>query len=260
MQLYLKIIFVAGIGFFSCKQKQPVNDPLTTQSPKPTGKKQIFFTFDDGPTTGSKKLYELLKQEQIPATLYLVGKHYENMPGMHSTIDSLRNLPFIVMANHSYSHAYDDHYLTFYNDVNGVIADYTKAQTILHITSGIARCAGRNVWRTATLQITDNIGPGTAMDSLYTMGYQFTGWDCTWPYDYKTFKNKKDVAGMLSRIKLYFDSSYTKTPGCIVILGHDQQFADAGDFQQLRDFIDTIKHSTIYEFANMANYPGIKKQ
>jgi hypothetical protein len=65
---------------------------------------------------------------------------------------------------------------------------------------------------------------------------------------------------MLNRIKLYFDSSYTKTPGCIVILGHDQQYADAEDFQQLRDFIDSIKHSPVYEFASMADYPGIKKQ
>jgi peptidoglycan-N-acetylglucosamine deacetylase len=248
----------------SCKQKNKAT--TTAQKAKQdsiaqqidNGKKKIYLTFDDGPTTGSKRLYDLLIQKQVPTTLYLVGKHYNAMPGMHKMLDSLKKMPYIVMANHSYSHAYGDQYLKFYTDVPGVIKDYTNAQQILGITSGIARCAGRNVWRTANLTITDDKGPGTAMDSLYKMGYQFTGWDCTWPYDYKTFKNTRDVAGMLNRVKVYFDSSFTKQPNHIVLLGHDQQYADDEDFKQLEDFIDSIKASKIYEFATMDKYPGIK--
>jgi peptidoglycan-N-acetylglucosamine deacetylase len=258
MKQFFILVSISIVLLFSCKQKQKDVEDEVAIKPKST-KKQIYLTFDDGPTVGSKKLYELLKQEQIPAALYLVGEHYQKSPGMHAEIDSLRNSPYIVLANHSFSHAWHDKYLKFYSDHAAVITDYTNAQNILHITSGIARCAGRNVWRTPLVNITDDKGPGTAMDSLYKMGYNFTGWDCTWPYDYKTFKNTRDVAGMMNRIKLYFDSSFTKTPNNIVILGHDQQYADDVDFKQLKDFIDTIKASKVYEFASILNYPGIHK-
>jgi peptidoglycan-N-acetylglucosamine deacetylase len=224
------------------------------------GKKKIFLTFDDGPTTGSKRLYELIKQEQLPVTLYLVGEHYQKMPALHKDLDSLRTLPYVVLANHSFSHAWHDKYKAFYSNPKAVIEDYSNAQNVLGITSGIARCAGRSVWRTSTLNITDSgNGPGTAMDTLYKMGYQFTGWDRTWPYDYKTFKNTKNVAEMMVIVKKYFDSSWTKTPNALVLLGHDQQFAKDEEFNQLKEFIGIIKHSKEYEFATMRDYPGIKR-
>jgi peptidoglycan-N-acetylglucosamine deacetylase len=259
MKQFLLLLSIMGISLFSCQPKQNNAEKEANVIPKRT-KKQVYLTFDDGPTVGSKRLYQLLKQEQIPAALYLVGEHYEKMPQLHSALDSLRKMPFITLANHSYSHAWHDKYLKFYGDPKAVIADYTNAQNILQITSGIARCAGRNVWRTPLVTITDEKGPGTAMDSLYKMGYNFTGWDCTWPYDYKNFKNTRDVAGMMNRIKLYFDSSFTKQPNHIVILGHDQQYADDVDFKQLKDFIDSIKTSKEYEFANILDYPGIRKK
>ena len=224
------------------------------------GKKKIFLTFDDGPTVGSKRLYDYILQEQLPVTLYLVGEHYGKMPLLHKEMDSLRKFPFVVMANHSFSHAWHDRYIKFYSDPPAVIADYTKAQSVLGITSTIARCAGRSVWRTSTLNITDSSnGPGTAMDSLYKMGYQFTGWDRTWPYDYKTFKNTKTVPEMLTIVQKYFDSSWTKTPNALVLLGHDQQFAKDEEFNQLREFVTAIKNSGKYEFATMMDYPGIKR-
>ena len=237
------------------KAEPPIAPPIDSGS-----KKKIFLTFDDGPTVGSKRLYEYIKQQQLPVTLYLVGEHYGKMPALHKELDSMRNLPYVVLANHSYSHAWHDRYKAFYSNPPAVIADYTNAQTVLGITSHIARCAGRSVWRTSTLNITDSAnGPGTAMDTLYKMGYQFTGWDRTWPYDYKTFKNTKDVAQMLVIVQKYFDSSYTKTPNALVLLGHDQQYADDEDFNQLKQFVTAIKASNKYEFATMRDYPGIKR-
>jgi peptidoglycan-N-acetylglucosamine deacetylase len=265
---FLTIVF--SIVAFSCKPKQNNSDtPTKTEKEEvvnpykviDTNKQQVYLTFDDGPTTGSKRLYDLLLAKKVPSTLYLVGKHYESMPGMHKMIDSLRNQPYIVLANHTYSHAYGDQYLKFYTDVNGAINDFTKAQKILNITSNITRCAGRNVWRTPLVNITDDKGPGTAMDSLYKTGnYNFTGWDRTWPYDYKTFKNTKNTAEMLVITKKFFDSSYTKQPNSLVLLGHDQQYADDEDFKQLSDFIDSIQASKKYQFATMDMYPGLRKK
>jgi peptidoglycan/xylan/chitin deacetylase (PgdA/CDA1 family) len=227
-----------------------------------TTKKKIYLTFDDGPTVGSKRLYDLILQEKIPVGLYLVGEHYEKMPAMHKYLDTFKSLNYVMLANHSFSHGWHDKYLAFYSNPPAVIEDYQKSQGILGITSGIARCAGRNVWRTDKVLFNDSgKGPHTAMDSLYKMGYQFTGWDRTWPYDYKTFKNTKNTTEMLEITRKYFDSAsvWMKTPNHFVILGHDQQYADDEDFKQLTDFIDSIKASKKYEFASMADYPGIKR-
>ena len=271
----IKVLFSATIIFFlfSCNDKNtsrksdgkdtaivvatlPIAPAIDT-----TGKKKIFLTFDDGPTVGSKRLYDFIKAEQLPVTLYLVGEHFKKMPSLHIYLDSLRNLPYVVLANHSFSHAWHDRYKSFYSNPPAVIVDYTNAQSVLGITSNIARCAGRSVWRTSTLNITDSAnGPGTAMDTLYhKLGYQFTGWDRSWPYDYKTFKNTKDAAQMLEITKKYFDSSWTKTPNAFVILGHDQQYADDADFNDLVTFVKAIKASKEYEFATMRDYPGIKR-
>ncbi len=264
---YLIVLFFSLTIITSCNNVDKTEEQATKNDIKKTNnKKKIILTFDDGPTVGSKKLYDLLKQEQIPAALYLVGEHYDKSPSMHSYINEIRTMPGIVIANHSYSHAWHDKYLSYYSHPDAVVEEYQKSQQVLGITSNIARCAGRNVWRISSLNVTDTVGKGTskwglypqAIDSLYQLGYQFTGWDCTWPYDYKTFKNTRDVAGMMKRINIYFDSSFTKTPNYLVLLGHDQQFADDDDFNQLRVFIDSIKASNKYEFVSIKEYPGIK--
>jgi peptidoglycan-N-acetylglucosamine deacetylase len=232
---------MATILFWSCNEKSKkdkVRSPREQASLTNSGltydstKKKIYLTFDDGPTTGSKKLYDYLLKEKIPVGLYLVGEHYERMPGLHSYIDSFRKMNYIMLANHSYSHGWHDKYVAFYSSPHSVIEDYQKSQNILGITSGIARCAGRNVWRTDKLSFNDSgKGPHTAMDSLYKIGYQFTGWDRSWPYDYKTFKNTKNTQEMLVITQKFFDSAYTKIPNHFVILGHDQQYADEEDFK-----------------------------
>ncbi len=271
----MKYILIATIAIsliFSCK---PKTNTTTGKNGKPekeevvnpykvvdTAKRQIYLTFDDGPTTGSLRLYQYLLANKIPVTLYLVGKHYDAMPALHKMLDSLRKQPYIVFANHTYSHAYGDRYVKFYTDVNGAINDITRAQSVLNITSGIARCAGRNLWRTPLMNITDSVnGPGTALDSLYKTGqYNFTGWDRTWPYDYKTFKNTKNAQQMLVITQKYFDSSYVKQPNSLVLLGHDQQYADDEDFKQLTDYIDSIKANKTYQLATMDMYPGLRKK
>jgi peptidoglycan/xylan/chitin deacetylase (PgdA/CDA1 family) len=266
----MKINFVLGVFLFAliaCKNKPKENNstPATIVNPKfknvDTTKHQIYLTFDDGPTSGSMRLYQYLLKNEVPVTLYLVGKHYNAMPGLHKMLDSLRTKPYIVFANHSFSHAYGDKYLKFYNDIPGVINDYTTAQKTLNITSNIARCAGRNLWRTNALNITDSAnGPGTALDSLFNQGYNFTGWDFSWGYDYKKFVNKFDADSTLRRVNKFLNQKLCHTPNHVVILGHDQQYADDTDFKQLTDFIESVKANPKYQFATMETYPNLKNK
>ncbi len=222
-------------------------------------KKKIYLTFDDGPTVGSSGLYDFVTERKLPVALFLVGQQYERMPTLHKRLDTMVRYSYIVTANHSYSHAYGDRYAKFYNNTSGVVDDYKKATSILPLNTNIARTAGRNIWRLPNINITDDKGPSTGPDSLHKLGYQFLGWDCTWPYDYKNFRNKRDVAGMMNRILIYFDSNFTKMPNHLILLLHDQQLSKAENFKQFKIFVDSINNSPIYQFANLKDYPALGK-
>jgi peptidoglycan/xylan/chitin deacetylase (PgdA/CDA1 family) len=63
--------------------------------------KNIWLTFDDGPCPESTPfILNILKQEKIKATFFLVGKKIEQYPNLFNEIIKDGH----VVANHSYSH------------------------------------------------------------------------------------------------------------------------------------------------------------
>ncbi len=257
--LLLFILLSCNNNPTSSDKKITVKDSVATTAPAKKTKKQIYLTFDDGPTKGSQQLYKFIETQKLPVGLFLVGEHYLNMPSLHKKLDSLSTLNYVLTANHSYTHAFNDKYKTFYDDLAGVYDDYKKSEAVLPLNSNIARTAGRNFWRLPTITITDNKGPANGPDSLVKAGYQFVGWDCTWPYDYKTLANKRTVAGMMNRLKIYFDSSFTKVPNHLIVLIHDQQLSKADNFKEFEEFVTEINNSPIYEFAKLSDYPALAK-
>jgi len=63
---------------------------------------------------------------------------------------------------------------------------------------------------------------------------------------------------MLKEVDNMFAHNKTKTPGHLVILAHDQVYADADDSSALRCFIMGLKAKNEYDFQTVSNYPGIK--
>src|SRR4051812_11430214 len=60
--------------------KLPVvkNDTVSVVKLKPVvlkKKKTVYFTFDDGPNKGTRKVMNILDAEKVPATLFLIGEH-----------------------------------------------------------------------------------------------------------------------------------------------------------------------------------------
>jgi peptidoglycan-N-acetylglucosamine deacetylase len=257
-----RLIPLFVLFIFSCnanKQKNTEKNELSEKAKDTIVKNKIYLTFDDGPTLGSKALYDYVNEKKLPVGLFLVGDTYKKMPLLQKKLDTMAGYDYIVTANHSYSHAFNNNYNKFYNNTVAVVDDYQKASAVLPLNTNIARTAGRNLWRLPTINVTDEKGPPNGPDSLNKMGLQFLGWDCTWPYDYKTLLNTRDVAGMMNRIHIYFDSSFTKVPHHLVMLLHDQQLSKPENFKQFKDFVDAIEHSTTYQFANLRDYPALNK-
>ena len=67
----------------------------------PNNDKEVFLTFDDGPTPLiTQHTLDILKNHQIKATFFCLGKHVENHPEIFKKIIDEGH----AVGNHSYSH------------------------------------------------------------------------------------------------------------------------------------------------------------
>ena len=67
--------------------------------------KEVFLTFDDGPSKNSEEILKILKENDVHATFFLIGNQIANNPEMQQVVkDELYQGNAI--ANHSYSHDY----------------------------------------------------------------------------------------------------------------------------------------------------------
>ncbi len=76
------------------------------------GEKIAYLTFDDGPDDkNTPAVLDILKQEALPATFYVVGTQIEQFPDVLKRIYSEGH----AIGNHSYTHKYNELYPTASN-------------------------------------------------------------------------------------------------------------------------------------------------
>jgi peptidoglycan-N-acetylglucosamine deacetylase len=221
-------------------------------------KKTIYLTFDDGPNRGTKKMMHIINEEQIPVTLFIVGQHVYGSKEQAAIFDSVMSSKYFEIANHSYTHAFENKFAKFYTLPDSVIKDFIRCADSLHLTANIIRTPGRNIWRTASITCTDIKTSKPAADSLYTNGFTEVGWDLEWHYD-NQLKLQNTCDEMLQQVDSMFTHAKTKTPNHLVLLAHDQVYADAGDSTELHQFIIKLKAKDEYNFEMVSKYPGLKR-
>ena len=88
-------------------------------------KKRAFLTFDDGPSQNTNDILNILKENNIKATFFVLGSQVERMPEITNRIYDEGH----YIANHGYSHIYSSIYqspeevLNEYNQCNQIIAN-----------------------------------------------------------------------------------------------------------------------------------------
>lgn len=75
---------------------------------KRTKLKEVALTFDDGPTEFTPKFLDLLKENQIKATFFCIGKQIEKYPDTFQRIISEGH----SLGNHTYSHSNNTGFLS----------------------------------------------------------------------------------------------------------------------------------------------------
>jgi peptidoglycan-N-acetylglucosamine deacetylase len=74
----------------------------------------IYLTFDDGPLAPTPFLTEIIHEQQIKMSSFVVGMHALMNKGFMRHLDAMKRSPYIEVCNHSYSHAYGK-YQDFYS-------------------------------------------------------------------------------------------------------------------------------------------------
>jgi peptidoglycan/xylan/chitin deacetylase (PgdA/CDA1 family) len=230
-----------------------------TVSKKVKKKKKIYLTFDDGPNKGTQNVLDIVQQENIPATFFIVGEHVFASIEQARTWDSLQSATNIELCNHSYTHALHNHYEKFYQNPDTVVKDIELTKEKLLPDNNIVRAPGRNSWRIDSLHYTDIKKSKAAIDSLQKAGFIVMGWDLEWHYDPKTFRVMNTADELLSQVDSVFNKGKTKSPDNLVLLAHDQVYRKSDDSLQLREFVQKLKQKDEYELSLMNSYPGVAK-
>lgn len=99
----------------------PTSSALVAETP-PTGesKKVAYLTFDDGPSKYTDAILDILKEENVPATFFVIGA---NIQGREEQIRRIHNEGHKV-ANHTYSHDTD----IIYASTEAFLADLKKCE------------------------------------------------------------------------------------------------------------------------------------
>ncbi|GKU27311.1 polysaccharide deacetylase family protein [Clostridium folliculivorans] len=99
-------------------------------------KKIAFLTFDDGPsTTVTPKILNTLKENNVKATFFIVGKQLEETPEAKNILLETYKQGHVI-ANHTYSHNYSKLYPHGRVDVNDFMAEVEQNNNILKSVLG----------------------------------------------------------------------------------------------------------------------------
>jgi len=222
-------------------------------------KKYIFLTWDDSPQPpGTFNCERIFRQQGVKATFFSVGMHMFDQL-RHRIVDTLRNsYPQFLLANHSHSHGFQDHYRTYYAHPDSALKDMLLGAQELGTQVKVARLPGMNAWvEHGKIQAPhSSLAVCKLMDSI---GYCTIGWDVEWQFS----KGATPVQGaqqMADMVAAKLADGTTYAQNAIVILAHDRMFAKPQYADSLNKFITLLKQDTSYVFETVDHYPLVQNR
>ncbi len=228
--------------------------PIPTATPKPTPNpnavtakydmqlvsiynepgKNVYLTFDDGPTTKiTPQVLDILKEEGVHATFFVLGKNVEANPEVAKRVAEEGH----AICNHTYNHDYK----ALYDGTEFFLADIRKTETIIKETVG--EDAYVKVFRFPGGSFETSKDP--QKEALKEIDHKFLDWNSlngdaeahNVPPAQLLTKTQKTVSGMHNAVILMHDAATKQTT------------VDA-----LRDIIDWLK-SEGYTFKTLKDIP-----
>ena len=85
--------------------------------------KRAFLTFDDGPSSNTNQILDILNERGIKATFFVLGSNVEKNPEMVKRMYDEGHF----IANHGYSHVYE----TIYQSPQAVLDEYNRCNQVV---------------------------------------------------------------------------------------------------------------------------------
>ena len=109
--------------------KQPDGETAEGFAVDDEGVRRVYLTFDDGPSSNTNRILDILAEYDVKATFFVVGKEEEEYRALYQRIVEEGH----TLAMHSYSHKYDE----IYESVDSYAEDLSKLQEFLYDTTGV---------------------------------------------------------------------------------------------------------------------------
>lgn len=200
-------------------------------------KKIAYLTFDDGPSMKeTRKILEILKEEDVKATFFVVGKQVRE----HPEIVKIEYDEGHYIANHGYSHDNSELYKnseSFVNEIKKTDIEIGKAIGVDNYCSHIFRFPNGYMSSLYKKQ------KKWAAKKLKEMNYFYVDWNCL----NKDSEIKTSNTQLIKNLKETSEDKNT-----LIILMHDT--GDVNNTSEvLEESIDYLKQEG-YEFRNMYDF------
>lgn len=198
--------------------------------------KVAYLTFDDGPTsTITPKVLDILKEEDVKATFFVIGKSVENYPEIVKRAYKEGH----YIANHGYSHNNKKLYESeesFINEIEKTDEAIGKAIGVEDYCSHIFRFPNgfmSSVYKSKKKKMAN---------VLMEIGYTYIDWNCLNNDSMKKYTKEQLVENL---------KKSSKDKNTLVVLMHDTKDV-SNSSEALKDSINYLK-SEGYTFENFYN-------
>lgn len=206
-------------------------------------RKVAYLTFDDGPSKKeTKKIIEILKEEDIKATFFVIGKNVKE----HPDIVKLAYEEGHYIANHGYSHDNSKLYKnseSFVDEIKNTDIEIAKAIGVTNYSSRLFRFPNGYMSSIYKKQ------KKWAANKLGELGYFYIDWNCL----------NKDSEIKISNGELVNNLKKTsKDKNILIILMHDTGDVNCTS-DVLKESIEYLKEEG-YEFRNMYDFVTMQSE
>lgn len=225
----LSTIFLIGIILILCSQNKPeivkvgeipkAFNNQTTKLPLPKKKEikketlvksevsdnTIYLTFDDGPSHLTAQILDILKQEQVAATFFVIGPSLDKYKDVIKRAHDEGHTIALHSNTHNYSYIYssDENY---FNDLNTI---KSRIYNIIGVNSRIIRLPGGSS-NTVSKKYNKNIITRIT-NKLTENEYYYFDWNV----------DSKDASGKISADNIYQNTISNLHHGTNIVLMHD---------------------------------------
>lgn len=196
--------------------------PKIEKIPSVVSNKTIYLTFDDGPTYLTNQILDILKDQNVPATFFVIGTHIDEYKSVVRRAYDEGHTIAIHTYTHKYNEVYasDENYYSDLNKINNKIYEITGHHShIVRFPGGSSNLVSKNYSPGIMTRITEN---------LTQNNYAYFDWNI----------DSGDASGTLPSTQIYENTTKFLHDGTNIILMHDS----------------ATKKSTVEALPNIINY------